>query len=84
MPIQTSILNRFPCNFAGAIGWYYRKCPVNLRQFHWLLQKLLMQNTEQTLYQPRRIVFNWYLSQFSIASHVFLHTPFAAITATAL
>ena len=24
------ILNRFPCNFAGTIGWYYVNCPVNL------------------------------------------------------
>ena len=34
-----------------------------------------MQNPEPTLYQPRRSVFNWYLSQFSIASHEFFaHT----------
>ena len=28
--IQTSILNRLPCNFAGTIGRYYGNRPVNL------------------------------------------------------
>ena len=40
--IQTSISNRFPCKFAGTIGWYYGNCPVNLTKFDQVLQKLLM------------------------------------------
>ena len=43
-----------------------------------------MQSTEPTLWQRRRSVFRWYLSQFSTVLHVILHTPFAAIAATAL
>ena len=43
-----------------------------------------MQSTEPTLWQRRRGVFRWYLSQFSTVLHVILHTPFAAIAATAL
>ena len=31
--IQTSILNRFPCSFAGNIGSYYGNFPVNLAKF---------------------------------------------------
>ena len=31
--IQTSILNRFPCNFAGNIDSYYGKFPVSLTKF---------------------------------------------------
>ena len=31
--IQTSILNRFPCKFAGTIGLYYSSFPVNLAKF---------------------------------------------------
>ena len=31
--IQTSILNRFPCNFAGYIDYYYGKFPVSLTKF---------------------------------------------------
>ena len=41
-------------------------------------------NTKPTLWQRRRSVFRWYLSQFSTVLHVILHTPFAAIAATAL
>ena len=41
-----SILNRFLCNFAGTIGWNYGNCPVNLAEFDWALQKLLMQSTK--------------------------------------
>ena len=40
--MQTSILIRLPCNFAGAIAWYYGKFPVNLAKFDSELQKLLM------------------------------------------
>ena len=40
--MQTSILNRFPCIFAGNIGCYYGNFPVNLAKFNYLLQKLLM------------------------------------------
>ena len=40
--IQTSIRNRFLCNFVGTIGWYYANIPVNLAKFDWELQKLLM------------------------------------------
>ena len=76
--------NRFLCNFAGTIGWNYGNCPINLAEFDRVLQKLLMQSTEPTLWQRRRSVFRWYLSQFSTVSHVILHTPFAAIAATAL
>ena len=79
-----SILNRFLCNFAGTIGWDYGNCPINLVEFDWVLQKLLMQSTVTTLWQRRRSVFRWYLSQFSTVLHVILHTPFAAIAATAL
>ena len=43
-----------------------------------------MQNTEPTLWQRRWSVFRWYLSQFSTVLHVILHTPFAAVAATAL
>ena len=74
----------FLCNFAGTIDWNYANCPVNLAEFDWVLQKLLMQSTEPTLWQRRRSVFRWYLSQFSTVLHVILHTPFAAIAATAL
>ena len=55
----------FLCNFAGTIGWNYGNCPVNLAEFDWVLQKLLMQSTEPTLWQRRRSLFRWYLSQFS-------------------
>ena len=34
--MQTSILNRFSCNFADTIGWYYGNCPVNLAKF-WII-----------------------------------------------
>ena len=44
MLIQTSILNRFPCNFEGTIGWYYGNFPVNLAKFDLVLQKLLMRS----------------------------------------
>ena len=74
----------FLCNFAGTIGWNYGSCPINLAEFDWVLQKLLMQSTDPTLWQRRRSVFRWYLSQFSTVLHVILHTPFAAIAATAL
>ena len=57
MSIQTSILNRFSCNFAGTIGWNYGNCPVNLAESDWVLQKLLIQSTEPTLWQRRRSVF---------------------------
>ena len=70
--------------FAGTIGWNYGNCPVNLTEFDWVLLKLLMQNTEPTLWQRRWSVFRWYLSQFSTVLHVILHTPFAAVAATAL
>ena len=70
--------------FAGTIGWNFGNCPVNLTEFDWVLQKLLMQNTEPTLWQLRWSVFRWYLSQFSTVLHVILHTPFAAVAATAL
>ena len=73
-----------PRNFAGTMGWYYGDCPVNYVKFERILQKLLMQSTEPTLWQRRRSVFRWYLSQFSTVLHVILHTPFAAIAATAL
>ena len=33
--MQTSILNRFPCNFAGTIGRYYGNCPVKFGE-DWL------------------------------------------------
>ena len=42
MSIQTSILNRRPCNFAGTIEWYYGHCPINSVMFERVLQKLLM------------------------------------------
>ena len=48
----------FLCNFAGTIGWNYGNCPVNLAEFDWVLQKLLMQSTEPTLWQRRRSVFS--------------------------
>ena len=32
----------FLCNFAGTIGWNYGNCPMNLAEFDWVLQKLLM------------------------------------------
>ena len=70
--------------FAGTIGWNYGNCPVNLAEFDWVFQKLLMQSAEPTLWQRRRTVFRWYLSQFPTVLHVILHTPFAAIAATAL
>ena len=50
--------HRFLCNFAGTIGWNYGNCPVNLAEFDWVLQKLLMQSTEPTLWQRRRSVFS--------------------------
>ena len=31
--VQTSILHRLSCNFAGTIGRYYGNCPVNLAKF---------------------------------------------------
>ena len=40
--IQTSILYRLSCNFAGTIGRYYGNFPVNLAKFDWVLQKLSM------------------------------------------
>ena len=36
MSIQTSILNRFPCSFAGNIGCYYGKCPCKFGEV-WLI-----------------------------------------------
>ena len=48
----------FLCNFAGTIGWSYGNCPVNLAEFDWVLQKLLMQSTEPALWQRRRSVFS--------------------------
>ena len=44
MWIQTSILNRFPCNFAGTMGWYYGNFPVNFAEFDLVVQKLLMRS----------------------------------------
>ena len=67
-----------------SIGWNYGNCPVNLAEFDWVLQKLIMQSSEPTLWRRRRTVFRWYLSQFPTVLHVILHTPFAAIAATAL
>ena len=63
---------------------HYGNCPVNLTEFDWVLQKLLMQSTEPTMWQRRRTVFRWYLSQFPTVLHVILHTPFAAIAVAAL
>ena len=40
--MQTSILNRFLCNFAGTIFRYYGNCSRNLAKFDKVLQKLLM------------------------------------------
>ena len=40
--IQTSILYRLLCNFAGTIGRYYGNFPVNLAKFDEVLQKLSM------------------------------------------
>ena len=54
---RRQFLNRFSCNFAGTIGWNYGNCPANLAEFDWVLQKLLMQSTEPTLWQRRRSVF---------------------------
>ena len=65
----------FLCNFAGTIGWNYGNCPVNLAEFDWVLQKLLMQSTEPKLWQRQRSVFRWYLSQFSTVLQCnFAHT----------
>ena len=50
--MQTSILNRFPCSFAGNIGWYYGDFPVNLAKFDLLLQKL---------YNEIGVKFDWVL-----------------------
>ena len=40
--IQTSILNRFLCKFAGTISLYYSSFPVNSVKFDEVLQKLIM------------------------------------------
>ena len=40
--ISHSILNRFSCNFAGAIGRYYGNFPINMAKFDRVLQKVLM------------------------------------------
>ena len=31
--LRRQFANRFSCNFAGAIGWYYGNFPVNLAKF---------------------------------------------------
>ena len=48
----------FLCNFSGTIGWNNGNCRVNLAEFDWVLQKILMQSTEPTLWQRRRSVFS--------------------------
>ena len=40
--ISQSILNRFSCNFANFIRWYYSNCPESLVKFNRLFQKLLI------------------------------------------
>ena len=71
--------------------WFCRHHRLELRQLPskfggvWSsTSKLLMQSTEPTMWQRRRSVFRWYLSQFSTVLHVILHTLFTAVAATAL
>ena len=76
--IKTSILNRFPCKFAGTIGWYYGKSPVNIAN-DWKLWMRLWLNIFKS-YSFRRELRR----QFSTVFHVNLQAPSAGITATSL
>ena len=56
--IQTSILNRFTCNFAHTIRSHCGDCPENLVRFDHVFQKLLMWCTETTLFPHRQSAEN--------------------------
>ena len=85
MSIQTSIFNRFPRNFAGAIGWSYGNYPVNLEEFHLLLQKLLMRLVWNLIDYFKSYSFRrQFRRQFLTVFHVNLQAPSACITAIAL
>ena len=40
--------NRFPCDFADTIAWYYGNFVINLAKFHWVFQKLFIWTSIQT------------------------------------
>ena len=83
--MQTSILNRSPCNSAGTIGWYYGDCPVNSVKFERILQKLLMRLVWDLIEYFKSYSFRrQFRRQFSIVLHVILQAPLDVISATAL
>ena len=83
--IQTSILNRLPCNFAGTIGWYYGDGPVNSVKFERILQKLLMRLVWNFIEYFKSYSFRrQFRRQFSAVFFVILQAPSDGIRATAL
>ena len=83
--MQTSILNRVPCNFAGTIGWYYGDCPVNSVKFERILQKLLMRLVWNLIEYFKSYSFRrQFRRQFSTVFHVILQAPSAGIMPTVL
>ena len=81
--IQTSILNHFPCNFAGSIDYYYGKFPVSLTKFDWVLKNLLMRLVWNFIEYFKSFLFGrQFRRQFSTVFHVILQTPSPGITAT--
>ena len=83
--IQTSILNRFLCNFAGNIDYYHGKFPVSLTKFDKVLQKLLMRLVWNFIEYFKICSFGrQFRRQFSTVFHVILQAPSPGITATSL
>ena len=83
--IQTSILNRLPCSFAGTIEWYYGHCPVNSVEIERVLLKLLVRLVVNLLEYFKSYSFRrQFRHQFSTVYHVILQAPLDGITATAL
>ena len=83
--IQTSILNCFPCNFAGNIDCYYGKFSVSLTKFDLVLKKLLMRLVWNLIEYFKSYSFGRQLRrQFSTVFHVILQAPWPGITATSL
>ena len=83
--ISQSILNRFPCNFAGTTSNYSGDCPEKFVKFERVFLKLLVRLVVNLLEYFKIYSFRrQFRHQFSTVYHVILQAPLDGITATAL
>ena len=83
--MQSSILNRFSCNFAGIICSYNGDSPENSVKFELLVQKLLIRLVWNLIEYFKSYLFRrQFRRQFSTDFPVILQASSGAMTATAL